>query len=643
MQRGDLTTEDAFRLASEFPAVDRTMWLSAVDRVLAKGDADPSPTAAAERFEKTLVSPTYDGIAIQPLYVDGDFPSASRATGLPGFSPFVRGSTLLGGGQEGWDVRQPIDFADGQPIPGASALGELESGASSLLLRPARQQEGSRAPDPEALDRALDGVYLDLITVALDPEFDLGAAQALIDLWVGRGIAGTDARGVLGHDPIGRYASTSDRSGLEGQSALAAEHAALCLCQFPGVRSVVVDGTRFHEAGASDVEELGVAIASGVAYLRLLAESGLELADAFDQLEFRFAASTDQFLTIAKLRAARRLWAQVATSLGVPAPRGQRQHAMTSRAMLTRYDPSVNLLRNTVACFSASVGGADAITVEPHDGLLDTPGGSGLGRRMARNTQTILAEESHLSRIIDPAGGSWYVEWLTDAVAHHAWSWFQQIEAEGGLVAALDSRLVQDRLAATSEARLSRLARRLDVITGVSDFPNVTDRVAAAPVGSSPLAGGIPRHRYPEPFEDLRQRTDEYERQHGERPVVLLIQLGTAGEYTARATYAKSFFETAGLHVVAYDDTGSTESLRDAVSEHQAVLGCLCSTDANYLERGPDVLGVLQGTALRSRYVAGHPRALASLLEPAGADRFIYTGCNVLDSLDEALSVAGVG
>ena len=643
MRRGDLTTEDAFLLASEFPAVDRTMWLSAVDRVLAKGDADPGPAAAAERFEKTLVSPTYDGIAIQPLYVDGDFPSAGRATGFPGFSPFIRGSTLLGGAQEGWDVRQPIDFADGQPITGASAIGELESGASSLLLRPARQQDGSRAPDSDALDRALDGVYLDLIAVALDPEFEPGAAQALIDLWVGRGIAGTDARGILGHDPIGRYASTSDPRGLEDHSALAVEHAARCIRQFPGVRSVVVDGTRFHEAGASDVEELGVAIASGVAYLRLLAESGFELADAFDQLEFRFAASTDQFLTIAKLRAARRLWAQVATSLGIAAPRGQQQHAMTSRAMLTRYDPSVNLLRNTVACFSASVGGADAITVEPHDGLLENPGGSGLGRRMARNTQTILAEESHLSRIIDPAGGSWYVEWLTDAVAHQAWSWFQQIEAEGGMVPALESRLVQDRLAATSEARLSRLARRLDVITGVSDFPNVTDRVAAAPAGPSHPIGGLPRHRYPEPFENLRQRTDEHERRHGERPVVLLIQLGTAGEYTARATYAKSFFETAGLHVVAYDDTGSAESLRGAVSETQAGLGCLCSTDAIYLERGAEVLRVLEGTAVRSRYVAGHPRALASTLEPAGADRFIYTGCNVLDALDEALSVAGVG
>lgn len=638
-----MTTEDSFPLASEFPPVDRAMWLSAVDRVLAKGDAARDLGSAAQRFEKSLVSPTYDGIAIQPLYVEADIPSGDRLIGRPGFSPFVRGSTALGSSQYGWDVRQAVDFADGSSVDGIGALEQLESGASSLLLRPARREDGVQAPTVDALDQALEGVYLDLITVALDPDFEPGAAAALIDLWLVRGVDHGEARGVLGHDPIGRYSSTLDGAELAVGSAVAAEHAALCLGQYPEARSIVVDGTRIHEAGGSDVEELGAAIASGVAYLRLLSDAGLGLPDAFGQLEFRFAATTDQFLTIAKLRAARRLWAQVATSLGVATHRGQRQHAITSRAMLTRYDVSVNLLRNTVACFSASVGGADAITVEPHDGLVEATGASSLGQRMARNTQTILAEESHLGRIIDPAGGSWYVEWLTDRVAREAWSLFQTIEGEGGMVAALDSRLVQDRIAATAEARLTRLARRQDVITGVSDFPNVTDRVPPDPVARLGSEGGLPRLRYPGPYEDLRQRTDEYERRHGERPVVLLVQLGTPGEYTARATYAKSFFETAGLHVVAYDDDGEADSLREAVSEHGATLSCLCSTDAIYLDRATAVLDVLQNTDVQRRYVAGHPRTLAAALELAGADQFIYTGCDVLESLGEALSVAGVG
>ena len=170
----------------------------------------------------------------------------------------------------------------------------------------------------------------------------------------------------------------------------------------------------------------------------------------------------------------------------------------------------------------------------------------------------------------------------------------------------LDSRLVQDRIAATAEARLTRLARRQDVITGVSDFPNVMDRVPPDPVARLGSEGGLPRLRYPGPYEDLRQRTDEYERRHGERPAVLLVQLGTPGEYTARATYAKSFFETAGLHVVAYDDDGEADSLREAVSEHGATLSCLCSTDASY-PPGHRRAHVLQNTDVQRRYVAGHP------------------------------------
>ena len=199
---------------------------------------------------------------------------------------------------------------------------------------------------------------------------------------------------MLGHDPLGRYAATLDKAEFDVDSALAIEHAAYCSARYPKVQSIVIDGTRFHDAGASDVEELGGAIASGVAYLRLLSNAGLPLAPAFAQLEFRFAASADQFLTIAKLRVARKLWTQVATTLGVQVDRGQRQHALTSRAMVRPcYDPSVNLLRNTVACFAAGVGGADAITVESHDQLGESTGGSALGVRMARNTQTILAEE----------------------------------------------------------------------------------------------------------------------------------------------------------------------------------------------------------------------------------------------------------
>nr|BFE77690.1 hypothetical protein GCM10020093_002910 [Planobispora longispora] len=267
---------------------------------------------------------------------------------------------------------------------------------------------------------------------------------------------------------------------------------------------MVVDATPYHDAGGSDAEELGCSIATGVAYLRALTDGGLTLEQAFGQLEFRYAATADQFLTIAKLRAARRLWARVAEACGVSgaagsgsaqdgsaqdgsaqdgsgeagrraAPGRQVQHAVTSSAMMTARDPWVNMLRTTVACFAAGVGGADAVTVQPFDARLGLP--DAFSRRIARNTQSLLVEEAGVARVTDPAGGSFYAERLTEDLAVRAWEWFQEIERAGGMAAALDSGLVADRLAVTRERRAANIARRRDPVTGVSEFPNLTEKL----------------------------------------------------------------------------------------------------------------------------------------------------------------------
>ncbi|NDZ98894.1 methylmalonyl-CoA mutase, partial [Streptomyces sp. SID10116] len=253
-----------------------------------------------------------------------------------------------------------------------------------------------------------------------------------------------------------------------------ADLARLCGERYPGLRALTVDALPFHEAGASAAQELGASLATGVEYLRALHDAGLSVDKAFAQLEFRFAATADQFLTIAKLRAARRLWARVAEVSGAPAAGAQRQHAVTSPVMMTRRDPWVNMLRTTVACLGAGVGGANAVTVLPFDHELGLP--DAFARRIARNTSTILLEESHLARVIDPAGGSWYVERLTDELAHAAWDFFKEIERADGQAAALRSGFVGDRIAATWAERKKKLARRREPITGVSEFPLLTER-----------------------------------------------------------------------------------------------------------------------------------------------------------------------
>jgi methylmalonyl-CoA mutase len=642
LRRGVLTSELPLQLAAEFPPSTREEWRRGVDRVLAKGKSDLTERELATRFDRQLVTRLYDDIAVAPLYTATDV-AHDTAEGLPGLPPFLRGATLLGGAEGGWDIRQPVDVSPADPArTGALVLEQLERGASSLILRaPLRTPpEGPAELDVELLDRILEGVYLDLITVSLHASLGPEAPEALLALWDRQGVEKSGARGVLGLDPIGEHASRGGGPDLAAAQRAMITVAQRCSDTYPQVRAVVVDVTRYHEAGCADSEELACAIATGVAYLRMLTEAGLSLDAAFGQIEFRFAATADQFLTVAKLRAARWLWSRVAQACGRGAAGAQRQHAVSSRAMLSRYDPWVNLLRGTIACFGAGIGGADAVTIEPYDLLVEPGLVSELGRRMARNTQIILLEESHAAKVIDPAGGSWYVESLTQSVARESWSWFQAIESEGGMVAALESGLVTERIEQTWERRLDNLARRGDTITGVSDFPNANEEIPVPPAATR-SGGGLPRRRYAAPFEELRERVDAHTRRVGERPSVLLVTIGSAADYTARATYAKSFFEIAGFATDMLEVDDRFEERLAAQVLAGAKVACLCSSDACYIETGPTVVRHLEAD-LERLYVAGRRSDDLAPLAEAGVDEFIGVGCNVLDSLRGVLAVLGV-
>jgi methylmalonyl-CoA mutase len=632
-----LTDESSFRLAGEFPPSTRDEWRAGVNKVLAKGKTDLTSEDLAKRFERELVTHLYEGIDIAPLYTASDVTWA-RAEGFPGLPPYGRGGTLLGGSQVGWDVRQVVDLtASKETVAAALAVDQLERGANSLLLR-----RTYGAPDihldVDKLETVLDGVYLDLISVSLDESLGPEAPSALLNLWERKGIKAGEARGALGQDPLGAHASDGGRFDLVASLAAAVATAKECVEKYPNARAVVVDVTRYHEAGCSDTEELGCAIATGIAYLRIFVEAGLGIEQALNQIEFRFAATSDQFLTMAKLRAARLLWWRVAQASGAQVG-AQQQHVITSKAMLSRYDPWVNLLRGTIACFAAGVAGADAVTVEPYDLLVDPLHLSDLGQRMARNTQLVLIEESHAAKVVDPAGGSWYVESLTRSVAEKAWDWMQAIEGVGGIQAALDSGLVSERIDQTWEKRLANIGRRVDTITGVSDFPNAHEEIPPAPKDEERPAGGLPRRRYAAPYEDIRQRVDAFTKEHGTRPAVLLVNVGSAADYTARTTYAKSFFESAGLATIALEVGGDLAAQVAGCITDGVQLACLCSSDAVYAEAGAKVSAQLAGAGFGRLYAAGRQ---SEELSGAGVQEFIGIGCNVLDALEGAISIIGV-
>ncbi|WP_435211792.1 methylmalonyl-CoA mutase family protein [Streptomyces sp. bgisy034] len=594
--------DDGLSLAAEFPDATHEQWQHLVEGVLRKSGKDVSGPAAEDALSTALE----DGLRTRPLYSARD---AAPDAGLPGFAPFVRGGRAEGSTAGGWDVRQRhTALTDGV------VLADLENGVTSLWL-----VLGEGGIPVTELGRALDGVYLDLAPVVLDAGTEVEpAARELLRLYEERGVAKEAARGNLGADPLGHEA----RTGKSSEFAAAAALARLCAEEYPGVRALTVDALPYHEAGGSAAQELGASLATGVAYLRELDEAGLTVEQAAAQLEFRYAATADQFLTIAKLRAARRLWARVTEVCG--ASSAQVQHAVTSPVMMSRRDPWVNMLRTTVATLAAGVGGAESVTVLPFDHTLGLP--DAFARRIARNTSTILIEESHLARVIDPAGGSWYVERLTDELAEAGWEFFQRIERTGGQAAALRSGQLGEDLAATWEARTGRLAKRREPVTGVSEFPNLAEQPVEREPAPEPRSGGLPRVRRDEAYEALRARSDAHLAATGSRPRIFLAALGPAAAHTARLTFASNLFQAGGIEPV----TGGT------FAESGATEVCLCSSDAVYEEQAEAVTGQLKGAGASHVSLAGRPG------DHPGVDSYVFAGCDAVAVLSATLDRMGV-
>ncbi|AGS72343.1 methylmalonyl-CoA mutase subunit beta [Streptomyces collinus] len=596
--------DDGLSLAAEFPDATHEQWQRLVEGVLRKSGKEVSGEAAEDALSTTLE----DGLRTRPLYTARD---GAPDPGLPGFAPYQRGGRPEGNTAGGWDVRQRhAALTDG------AVLGDLENGVTSLWL--VLGEGGIPVAD---LPRALDGVYLDLAPVVLDAGADTeAAAAALLRLYEDRGVDPKTVRGNLGADPLGHQARTGTPQDLAPAAALAAR----CAERYPGLRALTVDALPYHEAGGSAAQELGASLATGVAYLRELTGAGLTVEAACAQLEFRYAATADQFLTIAKLRAARRLWGRVAEVSGAPGAGAQVQHVVTSPVMMARRDPWVNMLRTTVATLAAGVGGADSVTVLPFDHALGLP--DAFARRIARNTSTILVEESHLARVIDPAGGSWYVERLTDELAHAGWEYFRSVERDGGQAAVLRSGRLRTDLATTWAERSRKLAKRREPITGVSEFPLLSEKPVVREPAPEPPSGGLPRVRRDEAYEALRARSDAHLAATGARPRIYLATLGPAAAYTARSTFAANLFQAGGIEPVTagtFEDSGATEAV-------------LCSSDDLYAEQAARAAESLRAAGARHVFLAGRPAAYA------GVDSYVFAGCDAVDVLSATLDRMGV-
>jgi methylmalonyl-CoA mutase len=561
---------------------DMARWRSAVAGVLAKSTRrDPADLPAEP--ERLLDSPTYEGFPIRPLYTSLD---ALPEPALPGQWPYVRGGDALRDVKTGWRVAEAFP-ANGSAAADANGavLVALTEGVSALVLR-----VGGAAAE---LDQLLEGVFLDLVPVVLDAGADyVTAADAVLAQLTDLDDDQRSRLSVdLGADPL--TAPLSARSAPTVADVIAV--AAKVTGYDGGVRAITVDGPAFHDLGASASWELAGSIAAAVGYLRLLGESGIAAGDALRQISFCFAADDDQFMTIAKLRAVRQLWARVAEVVGEPNAGAARLHAVTSLPMMAQRDPWVNMLRTTLAAFSAGVGGADTVLVHPFDVAI--PGGfpgiaASFARRIARNTQLLVLEESHIGRVLDPAGGSWFVEDLTNALAEQAWKQFQDIESRGGFEVARD--YIVGQITEVAERRTDDIAHRRTALTGVNEYPNL----AEPPLPQGDSLDHVAR--YAAGFEALRNRSDSFLDKTGSRPKVLLLPLGPLAEHNIRTTFVTNLLASGGIEAV-------TEDLETTA----AAVAVICGTDGRYATDASSAVDAAREAGVSHVLLAGPEKAVA--------------------------------
>jgi methylmalonyl-CoA mutase len=608
----------ALPLASEFPPATREQWLKLVDGVL-KGAS----------FDKKLVGRTYDGLKIEPLYqrrADAS-PLAARAPAAP------------------WQIMARVDHPD-PAAANKQALEDLENGASGLVLVcPGSVGAEGFGVDASAagLAKILDGVYLDAgapIEFMLTREAkDAPAHVAAIVKQRGLDSASVDLR--VGFDPIGLMASGSSSPMPWRQIAPLFAQMTKGLAD-QGFRGpfAVADARVIHNAGGSEAQELAYALSTALAYWRALEAGGIPLDDARRMIFFRLCADADQFLTMAKFRALRKLWARMEEAAGL-APKPAFVAAETAWRMMTQRDPYVNMLRVTIAAFAAGLGGANAVTVLPFTAALGLP--DSFARRVARNTQLILLEESNLAKVADPAAGSGGIEALTDELCRAAWTLFQEIEKAGGVATALESGLIQGKVAETRKAREKAIATRKDPLTGTSEFPFLSEAqvqvLEVAPrAAAAASANALCAIRLAEPFEKLRDASDAALKKSGARPKVFLATLGKPADNIARATFAKNFFEAGGIEAVEF----SGGDLAAAFKQSGAKLACLCSSDEVYAKEAADAAKTLASAGATQLYLAGRPGDLADALDKAGVRDFIFAGCDALATLQAAHAKLGL-
>ncbi|ROT10867.1 methylmalonyl-CoA mutase small subunit [Muribaculaceae bacterium Isolate-104 (HZI)] len=603
--------ENKEKLFDQFPPVSTAEWKAKVE-----ADLKGAP------FDKKLVWRTNEGFDLQPMYRAEDIEGFNTTDSLPGEYPYIRGTR----NDNDWLTRQEIDASDVKAA-NAKALDILTKGVNSLGFK-------GVSPDYDAVAALLEGIDITAVEINFHgcPRSAEPLAQALVKYIKEKGAENT-FRGSIGFNPLKK--ALKHGKPFPGNIADMAKNLVSATADIPGLKVLAVDSVMLSDAGAYIFQELGYALAWGAEWMTILTDAGVDANLAASKIKFNMGISSNYFMELAKFRAARMLWAQIACKYGVSeAAAKMAVHASTSRFNQTIYDAHVNLLRSQTECMSAALAGVDSITVTPFDAPYQTP--DDFSERIARNQQFLLKEESHLDKVVDPAGGSYYVETLTVSIANEAWKLFLATEEKGGFVACVNNGTVQAVVRETSEKRHTDVARRKEILLGTNQYPNINE-TAAAKIKTTGChcscshededsANALPATRAASDFEALRLATEAA----SNRPKVFMLTIGNLAMRLARAQFSTNFFGCAGYEIIDNLGFDTVEQGVDAALAKGADVVVLCSSDDEYAELAPAAYKYLDG---RAEFVVAGAPACTEELKAVGIVNYVNVRSNVLDTL----------
>lgn len=612
-------TANKEKLFGQFPPISTTEWK---DKVIAdlKG-AD---------FDKKLVWRTNEGFNVQPMYRAENIVGLKTTDSLPGEYPYVRGTKC----DNEWLIRQDI-FVENPQEANRKALDLLNKGITSLGFQIGRDQI-----TPESLASLLNGIDAEKVELnfisCIKNASKIG--EELSSYFKKRGIDLQKVKGSIGFDPFKRIL----KHGRDfPKYADMAEQVINSVSELPGYRVLMADAFMLNNAGSYITQELGFALAWGNEWLSVLTDKGLTVDKVANRIKFNFGISSNYFMEMAKFRAARMLWAQIVSAYKPNCDCASKieMHAQTSQFNMTIYDAHVNLLRSQTETMSAALAGVNSITVTPFDITYKQP--DEFSERIARNQQLLLKEESHFNKIVDPAGGSYYIETLTASIAEEAWKLFLEVEDAGGFYAALRSGFVQNTVNAAAESRRTAIARRKEILLGTNQYPNIHETALDKIVAETGHSCGCHHHEECTPempalhtvrgasdFEALRLATEK----SGKRPKVFMLTIGNLAMRLARSQFSGNFFGCAGYEIIDNLGFDTVQAGVEAAIKAKADIVVLCSSDEEYATLAPEAYKLVEGKAIF--VVAGAPESMEDL-KAQGITRFINVRSNVLETLKE--------